>query len=417
MQEDSEQEENTPAFGDLKSAFAFENESCKSVEKNIRKEENAFRHLKDAFGYNEDAFEYTDESKNTEKEAGSKCRSLDREYSCLPQLPIKSGVKEQKEIQQKETMHKVIQQGEKPKIVKEKAMGKEKIDKVIFCEQQNVDSEANFSIRLVGIKELIREESDGEFSRTMYCFAILMGNQEYVQEVEPMELEKFDWVKKATNGRAYMKNAKSNSFKKLVHNVLEAGLREGRSEIYYLTNGWKRLKDGSYAYVCNHGIVGQSNQLIHGCDELQFQIDTEVTALQNFQNFMGMERITKEPEFSRCFITFGSLGMMTSLFEKAGFPVKFILGVLGTTNTMKTSVSLVFTSVFNAVKPQKPEVTFSSTKSGIETMVSQYSDAVLLVDDFMPADSRKKQVELNDKLELLCRLYGDRTPKKRMLDF
>lgn len=181
--------------------------------------------------------------------------------------------------------------------------------------------------------------------------------------------------------------------------------------------GWKKLQDGRIVYVCDSGIVGGSEKI---CSKsgLKFEIlPNMVQTYEIFNDFFRMQEVCQKVEISRALMTFASLSVMTTLFEMAGVQIKFVLGLLGTTNTLKTSTAMTFSTIFDASTKKKPDVTFSSTMSGIETYVSKYSDAILLVDDFMPAANAKKQAELDNKLEIICRLYGDRTAKKRMCDF
>ena len=276
----------------------------------------------------------------------------------------------------------------------------------------------NFDIKLMKIKELMKEDGEKEYKERMYQFQIILGREKFFADVSAKRLDRFSWVQEATWGRAYLDPQAEKTFKTYVHEILERDLGSVETEICYVQNGWKTLQNGSIVYVCDHGIVGEPTATISGGRDLKFNIiQNAVGTFENFQKFYAMESIFSNKKLAHTLMAFSSLAMLTTLFEKAGFPVKFLLALLGTTNTLKTSTALVFTRIFNAQEMQGPEVTFSSTMSGIETMVSKYADSVLLVDDFMPAENKKKQSEQNSKLELLCRLYGDRTPKKRMTDF
>lgn len=46
--------------------------------------------------------------------------------------------------------------------------------------------------------------------------------------------------------------------------------------------------------------------------------------------------------------------------------------------------------------------------------MSKYGDAVLLIDDLMPGSNRQEQSQLQGKLEMVLRAYGDRVAKRRM---
>lgn len=276
----------------------------------------------------------------------------------------------------------------------------------------------NFELKLNGIKEEILELSQKSISRIYYQFTIVMSHGQFMASVISSELESFKWVKEATAGRAYFREKKDGAdFASYVHEVIEENINNVKHEKCYKTNGWKSLENGDFIYVCNIGVLGRGEMNIRAQSDLKFQIDSQTNMNDNLCEYLKMKQICKKPEIAECLMTFVNLSVITTLFEIAGYPIKFILGIMGTTNTLKTSMALVFSRIFNALEVHSPEVTFSSTCAGIETFVAKYSDSVLLVDDFMPGSDRGKQYELNGKLELLCRLYGDRTSKKRMTVF
>ncbi len=92
------------------------------------------------------------------------------------------------------------------------------------------------------------------------------------------------------------------------------------------------------------------------------------------------------------------------------------MGILGQTNSRKTSLALAVLRLFNTDNPT-PEVSFSSTPGGLEIIMSQYADAPLIIDDYMPATNRSRQNVTDNKFDDITRRAGDRTIKHRMADF
>ena len=294
------------------------------------------------------------------------------------------------------------------------------IESVIRAEVVPEMENGNFSLELVGIRYDIRELAEGEYRESWqksYRFRIRVAQECVEKNVKVTDLYNFNWVHMATDGLAFISEKNGGQlFREYVHRIVEENCGKVPIERYYYQNGWKELGNGEMVYVYEGGIVGNPTKEIWGGVDFKFEVEEE-DRKENFKKYYFMEEVCKRKSVSRTLMVFAALSVMSTLFERAGFPVKFIVGVLGTTNTLKTSMTLVFTRIFNAKKVKNPEITFSSTQSGIETMVATYADSILMVDDFMPAENKKKQAELNSKLELLCRLYGDRAPKKRMTDF
>lgn len=71
----------------------------------------------------------------------------------------------------------------------------------------------------------------------------------------------------------------------------------------------------------------------------------------------------------------------------------------------------------NRTNIDTPTVSFEATISGIESYFSEYPDAVLIVDDYRPANSRAEENLLRQKLERVTRVYGDHNSIKRMSAF
>lgn len=276
---------------------------------------------------------------------------------------------------------------------------------------------SNFSLQLVGVKEIIEESEGKERSIILYTFLVQMQGAEFTREVKVSELERMDWVREVTKGRAYFsERTDSRDFPKYVHEVIERDISMVKKLTIYGLSGWKKINQ-KIRYVCSKGIIGEPYSGVSAALDMKFETLAGMDKDESIRHFLGMQAICRKEEKTRMLMIFVNMAVMTTLFELVGYPIKTLLGVLGTTNTMKTSVAMVFSKIFNAQETTSPEVTFTSTRAGIETYVAKYADAILLVDDFMPGDDKAKQAELNAKLELLCRLYGDRTSKKRMTVF
>ena len=236
----------------------------------------------------------------------------------------------------------------------------------------------NFSLELVGIRYDIRElpeENHRESWQKSYRFRINVAQERVEKNVNVADLYDFKWVHLATDGLAFISEKNGGQlFREYVHRIIEENRKKVPIERYYYQNGWKELDNGKMVYVYEGGIVGNPTKEIWGGVKLKFDI-AEGDAKENFKKYYSMEAICKKKSVSRTLMVFTALSVMSTLFEKAGFPIKFIVGVLGTTNTLKTSMSLVFTRIFNAEEIKNPEITFSSTQSGIETMVAKYADS------------------------------------------
>ncbi len=92
------------------------------------------------------------------------------------------------------------------------------------------------------------------------------------------------------------------------------------------------------------------------------------------------------------------------------------MAYLGETNSKKTSIALAMTQFMRQKNTDmnSPQISFESTKGGIECSFSVNPDAVLIIDDFRPANDKNEEQNLRQKLELVTRTYGDQNSIKRM---
>lgn len=274
----------------------------------------------------------------------------------------------------------------------------------------------NFELTLKKNICKIVDTRHGERMDWCYEWEIHIGGNTISAVATAAEVSKMSWVKRATRGMAIFKSGPQKlSFDEYVSHLL----LQSSAETYtvYATNGWKKV-NGIPTYVYNDGNVGEKFKNVSGDVRYRFEYCKKAVGTPEiFNSVVGMLNICDDKKVSLPLFLFNHVGVLTSLFEESGNPVKFMLAVIGETNSRKTAMTLCMTKLFNRKEIQKPEVTFSSTEGGIEKEIGSHPDSVLVIDDFMPADTKTKQAELDRKLEKVTRLYGDRKEIERMTDF
>lgn len=277
----------------------------------------------------------------------------------------------------------------------------------------------NFDLELLQRIRKIEETASGDNSSILYRFKIKIRNsdEEYFPEIPAKDAEKVSWIAEKTGGAAWFsrdKRAKS-AVEKVIHGQIKA--YTGVEELRYPRNGWKKLRN-RWFYLTDFGFIGLLQTQAQGDTNQKFLYASHQTGKkQTFQQAMEMAAITQNSSTAMFLFLFTHLSMLAALLEEAGAPIKFITAVIGPTNSRKTSMALCLSKVFNRDQIHTPELSFESTVGGIEVMCSQCQDTPVIIDDFHPALTRKKQNELNEKLEFVLRRYGDRVAKNRMTDF
>lgn len=277
-----------------------------------------------------------------------------------------------------------------------------------------VGIDGNFRMRILAQCNYI----EGDDISVKYKFLLQFSQMEQKVLVSSSDVCAPQWVEHFTHGKAYLNPGKkaAQAFARYIHELL---LVPNLPQINtFMESGWKKIGN-SHVYVHAGGAIGDlpDNMEVYGNPE--FHINFRSNMLGNrkiFQMTLQVLEITRDQSIMSTIFTFLHTAVLTSLYLEAGYPVKFLLALLGLTNSKKTSLALATLRIFNTQNPS-PDITFSSTPGGIEIALSRYNDAVLIIDDCMPATNRSRQNSIDGKFDDIARAIGDRTPKKRMYSF
>lgn len=102
-------------------------------------------------------------------------------------------------------------------------------------------------------------------------------------------------------------------------------------------------------------------------------------------------------------------GVLSRLFEEAGFTPRFATFLHGTTGSLKTATAEVIANFYG----DRDFSSFRDTPAAIDIAIAEHRDRLLLVDDFQPAATSAGATAARNVLEHLIRLYGDNIAKKR----
>lgn len=108
------------------------------------------------------------------------------------------------------------------------------------------------------------------------------------------------------------------------------------------------------------------------------------------------------------------LGPLHHMFNavNASYTPRFLLFINGKTGSLKTAVSKILFTFFNADNPVIP-ASFKDTKTALEMRLKEYSSVPVLIDDFYSTGIKKEQVAMQEMLETVVRYVGDGIGKNR----
>lgn len=169
-------------------------------------------------------------------------------------------------------------------------------------------------------------------------------------------------------------------------------------------------------YVLARGIINRPKYPIVGSEKYEFPPRVNESEAKIFCKIMQMTSICKNEAVMLILMFYVQLSFLATIFSHAGAAVKFIITLVGETNSRKTTLALLLAKIFVA-NEKLPDVTFTATPGGIEKAIYECGDCCMVLDDMKPGTTKAENREMAKMLELVTRLFGDRTPKKRMTGY
>lgn len=286
-------------------------------------------------------------------------------------------------------------------------------------------SSLNFELHLLTRIIRVFDTENGEKRNFSYRVKVSVytmngGIKSFECEVPGDKIKGIEWLKKATNSLATIPKGKEQQeeYNMGVQMCIETeGIPE---EIIYERGGWRNIPHVGWRYVYSQGMIGDPNGLVHTRDRSRYRLDfwdNKMDFKKIFDLAMGMRNICRNAMASTELFIYVHASLLTELFKIAGHPLNFVFGVVGVTNSRKTSLVTAMAKIFNRSNLVADAEFATASECGIEKMLSIYKDAPVIIDDFKPGINQAQQSVLNQKLDNLLRLYRNRVPKKRMMDF
>lgn len=222
-----------------------------------------------------------------------------------------------------------------------------------------------------------------------------------------------DWLKKAADGLLYLDTKVADKIKKqLIALIRKRNVRHIRK---YEGGGWKKIEN-KRMYVLARGIINRPKYPIVGSEKYEFPPRVNESEAKIFCKIMQMTSICKNEAVMLILMFYVQLSFLATIFSHAGAAVKFIITLVGETNSRKTTLALLLEKIFVA-NEKLPDITFTATPGGIEKAIYECGDCCMVLDDMKPGTTKAENREMAKMLELVTRLFGDRTPKKRMTGY
>ncbi len=295
---------------------------------------------------------------------------------------------------------------------------------IITTSEMEVGSLLNFTLTLVKRRVKVTDTEGGEQSKCEYIIDITVFKKDgsvrnFRECVDSGKVKQVDWIICATHSLAMIPRDKcqKEAFQSMVQCCIES--EDVPIEWIYPNAGWRYVDNKKWMFVYAGGAVGSQNvsaRTISAKYELDFE-NGYLHSKKIFDDTMMMREICKSKIASTELLLFTHASLLSTIFEMAGYPLNFVFGIEGPTNSRKTSMVLTMSKIFDRRHLVADAEFATATQCGIEKCLGIYRDGVVIIDDFKPGVSTAQQRMMDAKLDQLIRLCGNRVTKKRMTDF
>ncbi|KYN75803.1 hypothetical protein A0J52_17680 [Clostridium sporogenes] len=241
----------------------------------------------------------------------------------------------------------------------------------------------------------------------------LMGilNNKYLLKnirVKLNELRNFNWIEERWGFKCSIYPV-NRCYEKIRH-AIKIASEKIKVKYVYKHIGWTCLNN-KYIYLLGNAVIGDKNSNViidESMRKFNLKIDYELSREKAYRKSLKLLEIAPL-NITLPIFCFTLLSTINTLLKYHSLEPKFCLWLSGETGSRKTTISNLFTNIFNNNVPAN----FKDTKTALEIKMFEYKDSVLIVDDYHPTDKISEKQDMESKAELILRFFGDRISKSR----
>jgi hypothetical protein len=181
----------------------------------------------------------------------------------------------------------------------------------------------------------------------------------------------------------------------------------------YAHLGWRRLEDGSWAYLHSQGAIaveGMRPVAVRVNEALRhFALPVPPVDQELYDAIRATFRIWDLAEERL------TVPVFAATHRSALGPSDFGVHIAGPTGALKTAVAALYQQHFGPkMDGRHLPANWSSTENSLEALAFEAKDALLVIDDFAPHGSSVQVQQLHAKADRVLRAQGNRSARQRM---
>ncbi len=192
------------------------------------------------------------------------------------------------------------------------------------------------------------------------------------------------------------------------------GQRFAKRTTVYSHTGWRKIR-GEWCYLHGNGAVGAEDvkvQLENGLSGYGLP-DKKYNTISLSNAVLQLFRVADESIMIPLLaVTF--LSPLNEFLKQTGHEPAFILYLLGRTQSRKSTVAALALSFFGNFTSSTLPSSFRDTVNALERKGFILKDTLTVIDDFHPCSSFNERRAMEQKMQALSRMYGNRSGRDRM---
>lgn len=193
-------------------------------------------------------------------------------------------------------------------------------------------------------------------------------------------------------------------------------IRKGRCGVLLNRTGWAKLPNGRCVYNTGTQVIGDTGGLeVKLSDTLpRLELTDQCIEMDDKQLLQSyLRKLSREPDILILLAAHMVRSLLASMFERLGFPLRYILYLVGIQGSGKTTAANDFGLPLTDVTQNTPAPATRalSSKSAVRDFAAEYRDMTALLDDVCTSSSAETRRVSTNIAAYTLRFAADRIPE------
>ncbi len=226
-------------------------------------------------------------------------------------------------------------------------------------------------------------------------------------EVSGKDFPSFNWLFEKWGAKCILEVGKN--IREHLRYAIQQTAEYAEQQFIYQQTGWKKI-NGEWFFL----LPGDSKFNVSLKGKLESYCGEQNFSKSNLETVYSITKTPPAPkEIILVLLAFTFLTPLIEFLRQAQCMPKFVLNIIGSTGTRKSTMAALFLCFFGIFNAGNLPMSFRDTANSIIQNAFALKDVLTCIDDFHPC-GRDDERKLTGTMQALVRSYGDRTGRGRL---